>query len=219
MGAQRSNVYYTLSMLHEVWSNITDPDTLKPFQTLQVLFGELRSRGAFLHADKTYSTIVAHKDGQNHFQGDIIEMDLSENGQLFPKHKLAMILTHSCDIPKQSHVLLAPVYLDSELTFPVVTQIKGVKPPKDADAANAMKAQWALNEFVPYMGLPPFQNNSYEDESPLVCFQMATAKPRTAVLATPALYRLKYRAMTYLQGRISVLLMRDVQNSDETREL
>lgn len=220
MGAQRPNVFYTLSMLHEVWSKITDPDTLKPFfQTLQVPFGELRSRGAFLHTDKTYSTIVPHATGANHFQGDIIETDLSNNGQLFPKHKLSMIITHTCDIQKLSHVLLAPIFLDSELTLPVITKIKEIKPPKDQAAADVVKELWSSNEMVPYMGLPLFPNGTYEGESPLVCFQMTITKPRTDVFATLVLYRLKYRAMAYLQGRLTVLLIRDVQNSDETREL
>lgn len=90
MGVRRSNSYISHSMLYDMWTRISNPDEQNPFTTIEAEFGEIRSRGSFLHADKTYSKISAPSKGANIFQGDIVEIDSS--AERYPKHRYSIIL-------------------------------------------------------------------------------------------------------------------------------
>lgn len=92
MGPKRPGVYYTLSMLKEVYCQTQDPDTTVPFQTIKAPFGEILSRGARLDPANTYSAIRPTAKGENHFQGDILQLELG--GGDFPNSQFAMILAH-----------------------------------------------------------------------------------------------------------------------------
>jgi len=220
MGQKRSNVFYSISMLTEIYRKIDDPDRMVPFRTIDAPFGEILARGVRLHHDLTYSTIVPHKDGQNHFQGDIIELDLSGNGKRWPSHKYAMILSHSCDIPKLSHTIIAPVYLESELTNSAITALREGKAPKSAQEGKQFVNTWHSNGMACYLGLPATDiSNAPGGERLIVCLHLSTSIPKKNAQSNPAQLRLKYRALSYLQSRLAVLFMRDVQKSDETREI
>lgn len=217
MGKRRSDAFFSISMLAEVHRQTTAPDTLGPYQAAPAPFGEILARGARLHAHLTYSAITAHPSGANHYQGDIIELDLSRGGQYIPQHRFSMLLSHTCDIQKLSHVTVAPAYLESELTGAAITQLRDGVAPKDP---RQIREMWISNEVPTFLGLPATDiTNAPGGERVLVGLHLGTPVPRKVVLSSPTKLRLKYRASAYLQGRLSVLLMRDVQRSDETREL
>ncbi|MBY0472113.1 hypothetical protein K2X30_13180 [bacterium] len=215
MGKRRPNAFHSFSMLTEVHRQTPDPDASGVFQTLKAPFGEILVLGARLDPAETYSKIVAHSDGQNHFQGDIIEIDLSGDGKQIPKHRFSMLLSHSCDVGKLTHLLVAPAYLHSELDDSAVLTLRpGTKDSKK------MRGNWFANEVIPYVGLPATDiTGKPGGEQILVCLHLGVPIPKNVVTTRPPQLRLKYRASSYLQGRLAALLMRDVQRSDETREM
>jgi len=217
MGKKRPDAFCSLSMLTEVHQQTPNPDAAGAPQTIPAPFGEILVRGARLHEPWTYSTITPHPDGQNHFQGDIVELDLSDGGKHLPRHRFSMLLSHSCDVQKFSHLTLAPAYLESELNDSAISALREGKPTKDG---KQIRGNWFSNEVGPYLGLPATDLTvAPGGERILVCLHLAVAVQKKVVIAKPAQLRLRYRASSYLQGRLAVLLMRDVQRSDETREM
>lgn len=214
MGPKRAGVYYTLSMVKEVYCQTPDPDTTVPFQTMKSPFGEILSRGARLDPANTYSAIRPTAKGENHFQGDILSLELG--GNTFPKSRFAMILSHTCDVQKFTHVVVAPAYLESELTDAVVAKLR-LRPTTDT---RSIKATWFGNEMAPFLTLPAVDlPEVIGGERIVACLYLGCPVPRDLVLSKPPLLRLKYRASSYLQWRLALLQMRDVQNSDETRDI
>ena len=215
LGKKRPNAFHSISMLTEVYRQTPDPDAPGFFQTLKAPFGDILSLGARLDPVDTYSKIIAHSGGQNHFQGDIIELDLSSGGKQIPKHRFSMLLSHSCDVGKLTHLLIAPAYLDSELSDAAILTLRpGTKDPK------TMRRNWFANEVIPFVGLPATDiTKAPGGEQILVCLHLGVPVPQNVVTARPTQLRLKYRASSYLQGRFAALYLRDVQRSDETREI
>lgn len=217
MGKKRKDAFFSISMLAEVHNQTNDPDAAGPYQTIDAPFGEILVRGARLHAGLTYSTITPHPLGANHFQGDIVDLDLSGDGKYGPRHRLSMLLTHTCDIQKLSHISAAPAFLESELSDATMIHLRDGVAPKNP---KQMREMWLSNEMPIYLGLPATDLTGVPGgERILVCLHLAAPVPRKVVLSKTTQLRLKYRASSYLQGRLAVLLMRDVQNSDETREI
>ena len=216
----KGSSFFSVSMLTEVHRQTDDPDSVGPYQTVPAPFGEILARGARLFADRTYSKITAHPMGANHFQGDVIELDISDGGQRHPRHRFSMLLSHTCDIQKLSHVTVVPAFLESEMTVQAITDLREGKSPGNQKQALQLLEQWLSNEIAVYVGLPPTDHAGVPaGERILVCLHLGVPIPRKEVLARPTQLRLKYRASSYLQGRLAVLLIRDVQDSDETREV
>jgi hypothetical protein len=212
-----SGIYYTLSMLAEVYQDIDDPDQIAGFQSVPTPFGEILRMGCRLWGgDRTFSKTLTPnaKTGSNLLQADIVELDLSAAGG-FPKHRLAMITSHSCAISNAQVAAVVPVYTESELDEAAITVLRGVKPKNAAQ----IRGNWLSNEQVNYLGLPGAHIAGINDtgDRMLACLHLQTAVPRTKVPTTPKL-RLTYRALSYFQMRLALLYMRDVQDSDDTRE-
>lgn len=219
MGKIGSNgVYYTLSMLKEVFKDIPDPDLQIGYQSIAAPFGEILRKGCRLAGGKTtYSSSITPnpKTNNNILQADIVEFDLSHGGKAFPKHKLAMVLSHSCGIDNSSHMNVIPVYTESELTDAVVTTLRGSAPKNAA----TVKQNWLTNESVNFLGLPAeFVSGSNDSSDPmLACLPLSMLVPKSVVPKAPRL-RLTYRALSYVQIRVALLYLRDVQDSDDTRD-
>jgi hypothetical protein len=213
MGARRPDAYFSLSMMCDRWHSLANPDLAKPFTTLNVEFGEIRSRGAVLHADKTYSTVTPPQKGINLFQGDIVELDLSHTGS--PRHKYSIILSHSCDLQKLSHILVAPAFLEPELTPQTISFLRNGKATNSLIQKQFIQ-MWSENEHIPFIGLPP----STQLSEPLtIALPLMTYQSQPTLIVKQPVLRLTFRALIYLQGRLATSLLRDVQDSDETRQL
>lgn len=210
-------IYYTLSMLGEVYKDIDDPDQIAGFQPVPASFGEIRRMGCRLWGgDRTYSKTISPntKTGSNLLQADIVEFDLSGGGG-FPKHRLAMITSHSCAIANAQFVSLVPVYLESELDDSAISALRG----KKLNNVAHIRGNWLSNEQVNFLGLPGVHITGINDNGDrmLACLHLQVGVPTGTVPAKPKL-RLTYRALSYFQMRLALLYMRDVQNSDDTRE-
>lgn len=214
MGAKDGKKYFSLSMMYDMWTRIQNPDTQQPFTTVITEFGEIRSRGAVLHADKTYSAIAPPAKGINLFQGDIIELDAGTKCG-HPKHRYSIVLSHSCDIQKLSHVLIAPAFLESELSEKEITFLRNGKA-TDKKQSERFIELWSENESVQFVGLPP---SNVTTERIIVALPLSLYCPQNIVISKPPALRLTYRALNYLHFRLATALLRDVQDSDETRDL
>lgn len=215
MGAKRSNAYFSLSMMLDMWQRIPNPDTALPFQTMSTEFGEITIRGSLLHDDKVYSAIIPPSKGLNLFQGDIIELDLSVNGTKHPKHRFSVVLSHSCDVQKLSHIFLAPAYLESELTASTIQFLRSGKSTNQQQVEQFVR-MWIENEHIPFIGLPASQ---ILQEPIIIALPLASHCAHSLAISQKPALRLTYRALNYLHGRLATALTRDVQDSDETREL
>lgn len=219
MGKRGSNgVYYTLSMLKEVYKCIPDPDAQIGYQSIQTPFGEILRKGCRLAGGKdTYSVSITPnpKTKNNILQADIVNLDLSQGGNAFPSHKLAMVISHSCGIDNSNHVSVVPVYTETELTDNVITAIRGLAPKNPAQ----VRQNWLANENVSLLGLPAefIQGSNDDGDMMLACLHLSMLVHKPAVPKSPRL-RLTYRALSYVQFRIALLYLRDVQDSDDTRE-
>jgi hypothetical protein len=214
-----TGTYYTASMLAEVYRNIGDPDQIPNFQSTAAPFGEILKLGCRLYGGtKTYSAQMTrnHKSGANIFQGDLVALDLSaDHGPAFFKHRLSMVTSHSCAIANSQFVSLIPVYLESELDQIAVTHLRGQLPTN----IGAVRGGWMGNENVNFLGLPAEHIKALNEQGDrmLACLHLQTVVPKSIIPLKPML-RLTYRALSYFQLRLSLLYMRDVQDSDDTRE-
>lgn len=210
----KSAQFHSASMLAEVYRSIEDPDKAKSMP-VQAIFGEIFNRGCNLKPGKdTYSNIVAQPSGHNLFQGDLINFDLSNDGKKFPKHRLSQIITHSCGIANSDFICLAPVYLESEIDQNVVDFFKGKKGTLNF---NVIRGNWLRNEGLNFIGYPSVDDFSNEGDRLLSCLNLAMTIPKNYIPKEPQL-RLTYRALSYTQSRIALLFLRDVQDSDDTRD-
>lgn len=220
MGKRGSNgVYYTASMLKAVYNEIPDPDSQVGYQAITAPFGEILRKGCRLAGgDVSYSRSITPnpKTQGNILQADIIECDLNHGGRAFPAHKLGMILTHSCGVDNSDRVNVVPVYTESELTDSAVTALRGFAPKNPAQ----VKQNWLANENVSFLGLPAQTIPTLNDtgEMMLACLHLSMLVPKSAIPKAPKL-RLTYRALSYVQFRLALLYMRDVQGSDDTRDM
>lgn len=211
--------YYTGSMLAAVFSQINDPDANPGYHTIQAPFGEILRKGCRLTGGTdtfSRSLLPNPKTGNNLLQADIVELDLSFGGKAFPQNRLALIVTHSCGVDNSNHLNAVPVYLESELTESVVTRLRG----GPAKNFAMVRENWLANENASHIGIPaavvPKLNPN--GERMLACLGFSSLCPKKAVPTEPIL-RLTYRALAYVQGRVALFYLRDVQDSDDTRDI
>lgn len=214
LAKKQSAIFQSASMLAEVYRSIPDPD-LSGTMPVQAIFGEIFNRGCNLNAGTgTYSTIAAQPSGHNLFQGDLINYDISEGGNRFPKHRLSQILSHSCGIANTDFICLAPVYLESEIDQDVVDFFKGKKGTQNF---SLIRGNWFRNENLNFIGYPTVDLYSSEGDRLLSCPNLAMTVSKKNLPTLPQL-RLTYRALSYTQSRLALFFLRDVQDSDDTRD-
>lgn len=204
--------FYSLSMLTYMHQEFSDPD--QPgldFSNIQTPVGQLLKAGVRLEGALTYSKIQPNKSGINRFQGDIFEWTNESN--LVPDTQYAMVLSHSCDLTHASTVQVCPFFLERSLSPQVILSIAGKQLKDPMGSLNS----WFDNENKSYLGLPPVVWGS-TDERLLVDLRKQYLTHPNSLVGEPKI-RLKYRALSYLQGRIAVLFWRDVYDSDESREV
>lgn len=210
----KSSQFLSASMLAEVYRSIPDPDQTASMP-IQAIFGEIYNRGCNLKQGKeTYSKIVAQPSGHNLFQGDLINFDLSNNGKRFPRHRLSQIMNHSCGITNSNFICLVPVYLESEIGQDVVDFFKGKK---GTSNFAQIRGNWLKNESINFIGYPSVDDFSPDGDRLLSCPVLKITVPKKDIPTEPQ-YRLTYRALSYTQSRIALLYLRDVQDSDDTRD-
>lgn len=125
-----------------------------------------------------------------------------------------MVLSHSCDIGNSPKTVLAPIYQEQELSRQVLEHLKGSMVKNDA----AARVNWLRNESPKYAGFPENPNPSTISERFLVPLTFTVSAPRDQVTLRAPILRLTYRSLSYLQIRLVMILIRDVQSSDETRD-
>lgn len=214
-GTSRGN-FHSATMLAQVYNEISDPDKLtKKAMPFDAPFGIIGNRFCRLDPSDTYSSsLTPHpKDGSNLFQGDILNYSLPIPG--IPQASYSMLVSHSCGITREPFVQLIPVYKESELNETIVTTLKGQKPKN----VTTILRSWFQNENWRFLGLPSVDIGSGDDgEQLLGCLCLLYPLPLGSLPTAPK-FRLKYRALTYFQLRLSHLYGRDVQDSDETRDI
>lgn len=210
---KKSAIFYSASMLAEVYRSIPDPDQSKTMP-VQAVFGEIFNMGCNLNQGAaTYSAIQAQPSGHNLFQGDLINFDLSDGGKRFPKHRLSQVLTHSCGIANSDFICIAPVYLESELSQGVIEYLRN----KPTPSFDSIRGNWLRNENISFIGYPVVDDFSNEGDRLLSCLNLASTISKKFIPQQPQL-RLTYRALSYVQSRIALFFLRDVQDSDDTRD-
>jgi hypothetical protein len=94
-----------------------------------------------------------------------------------------MLLSHSCDVNKLSHLLVAPAYLDSELSDAAILTLRpGIKDPK------SMRKNLLSNEVMPFFALPAMDiTGKPGGEQILVCLHLGVPVPQNVVVGHPVL--------------------------------
>lgn len=213
MGERRRDAFFTATMLAEFYGATGDPDGGTP---ASAPFGVIDRRGASLNPTTTYSAITAPSVGLNLFQGDVVEYDLQAFAAGVPQHRFVMVVSQSCDIGNAPTTVACPLFRESELTAGTIDLLRG-RPSKSPQAALAARQNWLRNESIRFAAFPAKDASSI-DETFIVALALASVVPVPNLVAAAPVLRLTYRALSFLQWRIGALYLRDVQNSDETRD-
>lgn len=125
--------------------------------------------------------------------------------------KYAMLLSHSCGIDNSEVLLISPVYLESDLKDHEVGVLRGSK----AKDPKTVVQNWLRNENPSFIGLPSSTN--FGDNGLVAALKFATMASKADITSAPVA-RVTYRALSYIQFRMAMFFLRDVQDSDETRD-
>ena len=175
-------------------------------------FGEIYKYGCRLGIE-VFSATAAAPTGSNQFQGDIFE--LKDTLSFEVPTNLILLLSHSCEIDREVIVSVLPVYKESELESDPrkVSVIRGSAPKNHLAAIK----NWMTNESKLVVGLPPLNVRGVSEILAVSLRDIKTIKKE--LLPAAPVVRLSYRGLSYLQIRMSHFFFRDVQDSDESREL
>jgi hypothetical protein len=211
-------IYYSSSLLAEAYRDLPNPDiTGTPVNSHFGIIGDLNS---ILEADKIYSQIVNSKQTPwRVIQGDIIPLS-SDDFKGFPFNFSQMIvLNHSCDIYfKSSTILCCPVLYESEVTQNFIDHYKG----KAGGNLKNISASMLGNFTVGFIGLPVPNYSSFANKnSERMLVPLSYSFHIDQKIATRSIpnHRLNYRGLAYLQQRLGMYFFRDVQDSDDCREM
>ena len=207
-------IFHSASMIAQVYLNFCDPDSIAGKRVkVQAPFGEIYNRGCRLNAEAgTYCKAISpNKNGLNHFQCDIFEF--KQELKDVPSFTHTMIISHSCGIDNSRFVLGIPIFLESQLHDTAVVELKGSPSNNPQGALQG----WFTNENVRFVGLPATDTLG-DSERMLGCLNHVHSVDKSLLPKKPKL-RLTYRALSYFQLRIAHYFFRDVQDSDESREL
>ncbi len=224
---QQVETYYTATMLAAVYNDTPNPDDGAPPYRMEAPFGFILKKGCEITPDRAFSEhIVPAGDGSNIFQGDILVLEST-----YPLPSLqsvsvskVMVVSHSCDVskmPAPSDITICPIFSEHELTKELMEHIRG-KAAKDQAAHNSFIQNITRNEMHSYFSVPAHGQDALAatvPDEPLVAplALMHSIPLKNLKPITPSL-RLTYRMNAYFQLRLSALLLRDVQRSDETRD-
>ena len=149
----------------------------------------------------------------NQFQGDLFELD--DPLDFMVQTRLVLLLSHSCEVDRESIVSVIPVYKESDLEAdPRKVEVLRGSAPKDHKAAIK---NWLSNESKLIVGLPPLDIDGNSERLAIYLRDVKTIKKN--LLPAAPIIRLSYRGLSYLQIRVAHFFFRDVQDSDESRNL
>lgn len=211
-------MFYSASLLAEAYKDIPDPDTsVTPIHTH---FGKIHKANSELEEAKIYSQIENTADKPwVVLQGDILNIS-NEQFEGFPfKFSQLMVLSHSCDIyNKSASIVCCPVLYESEIDQKFLEYYKGKAVPDFVGPAGQM-----LDNFtVGFIGLPvPSKKSNANQKDERMLATIGYTLFVNQALATESIpnHRLTYRGLAYLQQRLGMFYFRDVQDSDDCRDL
>jgi hypothetical protein len=111
--------------------------------------------------------------------------------------------------------MVCPVYRESELSLSTIEQLFGRS--GTPQAVQSRKQNMLRNESIRFVAFPAKDSASI-DEPFVVALSIALPSVKNMVVSTPPILRLSYRSLSFLQWRIGAMYLRDVQDSDETRD-
>lgn len=209
---KKTGDFHSFSCLGQVYKQTENPD-LSANKLYKAPFGEIYKYGCRLDTVFFSPIAPATTTGLNQFQGDIFKLDDALDFQV--PTSLVLLLSHSCEIDRENIVSVLPVYKESELEADArkVETIRGSAP---KDHKTAIR-NWMTNESKLVVGLPPHDIEGSSERLAVSLRDIKTIK-KTELPATPIM-RLSYRGLSYLQIRVAHFFFRDVQDSDESRNL
>ena len=210
----RHGTFYSISMLSYMYNEFPDPDESNiNSSNLRTPVGQLLKSGIRMESYLTYSKINPNKNGNNLFQGDILSCP--PNIDIGIGTQYVMLVSHSCDLANNTTTQVCPVYLEKmlEADTNIINQLRG----KTLLEPSIVLRNWLTNENKSFLGLPPME---WEDSDQCTLVDLRCQYPiKIDLLGGQPKVRLTYRALSYLQARIAILYMRDVYDSDESRDI
>ncbi len=207
----KSGVFHSFSCLGQIYKQTEDPDKSQN-RIYKAPYGEIYKYGCRL-APVVFSAIQASPKGLNQFQGDLFELD--DPLDFMVQTRLVLLLSHSCEVDRESIVSVIPVYKESDLEAdPRKVEVLRGSAPKDHKAAIK---NWLSNESKLIVGLPPLDIDGNSERLAIYLRDVKTIKKN--LLPAAPIIRLSYRGLSYLQIRVAHFFFRDVQDSDESRNL
>jgi hypothetical protein len=208
---KKTGDFHSFSCLGQIYKQTENPDT-SANKISKAPFGEIYKYGCRLGIE-VFSAIAAAATGSNQFQGDLFELDDPLDFQV--PTNLILLLSHSCEIDREVIISILPVYRESELEADPkkVAVIRGSAPQNHV----ATIRNWMTNESKLVVGLPPLSVRGNSERLAVSLRDIKTIK-RELLPAAPVV-RLSYRGLSYIQIRMTHFFFRDVQDSDESREL
>lgn len=219
MGERTPKQYFSITMLADIYERTQNPNSTIP---ASAPFGQIQKRGTSIDPNLVYSAITPPPSGSlNLFQGDVISFEFMSRIEpvLARSHSHSCIISHSCDISNSPVIMLAPVFSDSELTSNVMKFLSG-RSFSDPQSEKTTKENWLRNEKARFIAFPQSSSSQASlDERYLIPLDLLIPVRRDDIISCTPIQRFSYRGLSFLQWRLSTLFLRDVQNSDETRDL
>jgi hypothetical protein len=210
----QNEVYFSSSLLAEAYRNIPNPD--QSGTPIKTFYGEITSLGSKLDDQLIYSKIKNGANGKSTIiQGDIINLPDGFTNDLNFKFSRIMILSHSCNITNATSVLCCPVLLESEITDVFVDEFKGGVTKNHS----IIKGNWLANHNASFVGLPAHPIDCGGLENYLAGLSYTFSLSQSLIIKSTPVIRLTYKGLSYLQQRIGLLYFRDVQDSDDCRDM
>lgn len=208
---KKTGDYHSFSCIGQVYKQTENPDTSSN-RLYKAPFGEIYRYGCRLSPD-VFSVIQSSNKGLNQFQGDIFKLDDALDFKV--QTNLVLLLSHSCEIEREEIVSVLPVYKESDLEADPrkVSDIRG-QAPKDH---KVVIKNWLTNENKIIVGFPAIDIGGSSERLAAYLRDVKTIK--RILLPDAPTARLSYRGLSYLQLRVSHFFFRDVQDSDESRDL
>jgi hypothetical protein len=90
---------------------------------------------------------------------------------------------------------------------------------KDLNAERTTKENWLRNEKARFAAFPQSSFHQGLHERFLIPLDLLIPVRRSDISCHDPKQRFSYRGLSFLQWRMGTIFLRDVQNSDETRDL
>jgi hypothetical protein len=205
--------FHSLSAVRVVYTQTENPDDDKDQGEWNAPYGKIIKYGMRADSNAAYTKVISPNGaGINCFQGDIFKLE--KNVDFIVPTSLVMILSHSCDVENGEDVSVLPVYRNTDLISDLgnASILRGAKV-KDSSVI----PQWVSNNNKLFVGMPPVYIEG-QTFNPLVYLKDQRLISKKLLKTSPD-HRLSYRFLMYLQMRYMHLYFRDVQDSDESRDI